>query len=103
MKLLIILSIEEHTDIVRKILADEGVPMYSETDIYGFKTDRHQPDLSNWFAHENDGTFSKLFFSIQTEEAVDNVLQSVKNYNAQHEDSKNYPLHAYQLNIEKHV
>lgn len=103
MKLLIILSIDEHADTVRKILARVGVSIYSETDIYGFRTDKHQPDLSNWFAHKNDGTFSRLFFSMQTEESVVKVLSEVEAFNKEHEESSQYPLHAYQLNIEKHV
>lgn len=100
MKLLIILSIEEHTKIVRKLLREEGVPVYSETDIYGFNTEEHKPDISNWFAHDHDERFSKLFFSIQTEHAVSRVLDAVRKYNLEHENTKNYPLHAYQLNVE---
>jgi hypothetical protein len=100
MKLLIILSIEEHTPIVRKLLREEGVPVYSETDIYGFNTEEHKPDISNWFAHDHEERFSKLFFSIQTEEAVKRVLEAVKKHNEEDLHTKNYPLHAYQLNVE---
>ena len=100
MKLLIILSIEEHTQIVRKLLREEGVPVYSETDIYGFNTEEHKPDISNWFAHDHNERFSKLFFSIQSEAAVKRVLEAVKKHNQENKNVQNYPLHAYQLNVE---
>jgi len=100
MKLLIILAIEEHTKEVRKLLREEGVPVYSETDIYGFNTEDHKPDISDWFVHDRQDRFSKLFFSIQTEDAVKRVLKAVKVHNEEHKNTKNYPLHAYQLNVE---
>lgn len=100
MKLLIILSIDEHKQDVRKLLKNEGVPVYSETDIYGFNTEEHKPDMSNWFAHDHVERFSKLFFSIQTEGAVKRVLEAVRKYNSNEKHDKSSPLHAYQLNIE---
>ncbi len=100
MKLLLIMSIEEHASEVRKILRDNGVTVYSETDIHGFSTEQHKPDISNWFATETFKRFSKLFFSIQNKEAVATVLNAVKEYNQLNAESKNYPLHAYQLNVE---
>ena len=103
MKLMIILSIEEHTKQVRKLLREEGVPVYSETDIYGFNTEEHKPDISNWFAHDHRERFSKLFFSIQTEDAVKRVLEAVRKHNEEHKNAENYPLHAYQLNVEASV
>ncbi|MTI86990.1 MAG: hypothetical protein FH748_03370 [Balneolaceae bacterium] len=100
MKLLIILSIEEHTQEVRKLLREEGVPMYSETEIYGFNTEEHKPDLSNWFAQNQDERFSKMFFTFQEEQAVSRVLDAVKQYNREHSETRYSPIHAYQLNVE---
>lgn len=103
MKLLIILSIEEHTKDVRKLLIKEGVPLYSETDIQGFTTEEHKTDISNWFAHDTVERFSKLFFTMQSKEIIKRVLVAVKAYNQEHVDAANYPLHAYQLNVEASV
>ena len=103
MKLLIILAIEEHTKDVHKLLMQEGVPIYSETDIQGFNTEKHTPDISNWFAHQNEARFSKMIFSIQSEEVVAKVLLAIKGFNQEHVNEVNYPVHAYQLNVEASV
>ncbi len=103
MKLLLILSIEEYKDSVRKILAREGVPVYSETDIHGFKVGNSSTDLSNWFAQAPQGTFSKLFFSIQSEDSVKRVMKAIEDFNREDESNENYPIHAYQLGIENYV
>ena len=103
MKLLIILCIEEHEKQVRRLLSDQKVPVYSEINILGYSNEHHDADITNWFAHQDVERFSKLFFSIQSAEAVKKVLAAVKNYNEEHEGEKNYPLHAYQLNVEEAV
>lgn len=102
MKLLIILSIEEYADEVRRILARQKVSMYSETEIYGFKADKHQPDIANWFAKGGHGIYSKLFFSIQDESCVSRILDEIKSYKTQREGDSN-PIHAFQLEVEKVV
>jgi len=101
MKLLIILSIEEYTDDVRKILSRQKVPIYSETNVHGFKTEEYQPDISNWFAKDAHGVYSTLFFSIQDEDCVKRVLKEVKEYNKQTGAEKQNPLHAYSLSVEE--
>ncbi|MFH5885841.1 hypothetical protein ACG2F4_16155 [Halalkalibaculum sp. DA3122] len=101
MKLLIILSIEEYTDDVRKILARQKVPIYSETNVHGFRTDEYQPDITNWFAGDDHGVYSTLFFSIQDGACVERVLEEVKAYNRETGAEKQNPLHAYSLNVEE--
>lgn len=101
MKLLIILSVEEHTDEVRKILARQKVPIYSETEVHGFRTEAYQPDISNWFANNEHGIYSTLFFSIQDESCVDRVLGEVRSYNKQQGEDQPNPLHAYSLNVDQ--
>ncbi len=103
MKLLLILCIEEHEKEVRKLLRKEKVPMYSEVDVQGYLNENSDADVSNWFAHDEVKRFSKLFFCIQTDEKVSAVILAVKNYNESHEGMKNYPLHAYKLNVEETV
>lgn len=103
MKLLIILSLEEHADDVRKILARQKVPIYSETEIHGFKTGAYQPDISNWFARNDHGVYSTLFFSVQDEASVKRVLDDVRDYNSNEESVRQNPLHAFQLNVEEAV
>lgn len=103
MKLLIILSIEEYTDDVRKILARLKVPIYSETNVHGFRTEEYQPDITNWFAGDDHGVYSTLFFSVQDSNRVKQVLKEVKEYNEKAGGAKQNPLHAYSLNVEESV
>lgn len=102
MKLLIILSVEEHTNEVRQILARQRVPVYSETEVHGFRTEAYQPDISNWFARDEHGVYSTLFFSFQDEEAVQRVMEEVKEYN-EHQGQPSNPLHAYSLSVDQSV
>lgn len=101
MKLLIILSIEEYTDDVRKILSGQKVPIYSETNIHGFRTSEYQPDITNWFAGDDHGVYSTLFFSVQDGACVKRVLDEIKTYNQKSDTGKQNPLHAYSLNVEE--
>ncbi|WP_372638631.1 hypothetical protein [Fodinibius sp.] len=103
MKLLIILSIEEYTDDVRKILARQKVPIYSETSVHGFRTGEYQPDITNWFAKDDHGVYSTLFFSIQNGGCVKRVLDEVKVYNRESGAEQQNPIHAYSLNVEESV
>ncbi|WP_138431500.1 hypothetical protein [Fodinibius saliphilus] len=103
MKLLIILSVEEYTNDVRKILARQKVPIYSETEVHGFRTEAYQPDITNWFAHDEHGVYSTLFFSFQDEESVKRVLDEVKSYNVEKGEEQSNPLHAYSLEVDKAV
>jgi hypothetical protein len=103
MKLLVILCIEEHEKQVRRILRDNKVPVYSEINIQGYNNEYQKADITNWFAHDEVERFSKLFFSIQSNESVKEVLDVVRTYNDNHEGMKNYPLHAYKLNVEESV
>ncbi len=103
MKLLIILSIEEYTDDVRRILAKQKVPIYSETQVHGFRTEEYQPDISNWFAKDDHGIYSTLFFSIQNEPCIKKVMEEVKTYNNTQGKGQQNPIHAFQLNVEAAV
>lgn len=100
MKLLIILSIAEYANEVRELMVRNNVPVYSETEMYGFRTERHQPDIRSWFSHGDQGIYSTLFFSFQKEETVKNILKEVEVYNKDHDHNGDNPLHAYQVAVE---
>jgi len=103
MKLLVILCLEEHKKEVRKLLSNQKILMYSEVDVQGYKNETQDADIDNWFVNNKVQRFSKLFFFIQIEEKVNNMLQAVKNYNESHVGIKNYPIHAYKLNVEETI
>lgn len=100
MKLLIILSIAEFADEVRTMMAQNNVPVYSETEMYGFRTEKHKPDIRTWFSQGDQGIYSTLFFSFQNEETVKNILKEVEQYNREFESGRDNPLHAYQIAVE---
>lgn len=105
MKLLIILSIEEYADEVRRILVNQRIPIYSETEIKGCRCDSGNKavDLTNWFANTDTMVYSHLFFAFQNEESVEKILSEVDHNNRMHGEDQTNPLHAYQLNVEKSV
>ncbi|MCG2588544.1 hypothetical protein [Rhodohalobacter sulfatireducens] len=100
MKLLIILSVGEYEDKVRAMMTKNNVPIYSETEMYGFRTADHQPDIRSWFSQPDKGIYSTLFFSFQDEATVKKILDDVNEFNSKMEDNTENPLHAYQIAVE---
>lgn len=100
MKLLIILSIAEYSNEVRALMTKNNVPVYSETEMYGFRTEKHKPDIRTWFSREDQGIYSTLFFSFQDEKTVKQILQEVDQHNKQFRGNHDNPLHAYQVAVE---
>lgn len=100
MKLLIILSIAEYADEVRSMMTRNNVPVYSETEMYGFRTEKHKPDIRTWFSQDDPGIYSTLFFSFQKEETVKTILAEVEQYNKDKAHNGDNPLHAYQIAVE---
>ena len=103
MKLIVILCIEEHTPDVRKIFAEQKVPIYSKIESKGYKNREFLADKSNWFSHGGNGTFSEVFFSFVPAEISNNLLDAVEHYNQEHPNAKNYPLHAFELDVTRTV
>jgi len=100
MKLLIILSVAEFANEVRSMMTENNVPVYSETEMYGFRTEKHKPDIRTWFSQGDQGIYSTLFFSFQSEETVKAILEEVKEYNKEFEGDRDNPIHAYQIDVE---
>lgn len=101
MKLLIILSIAEYSNEVRSMMTRNNVPVYSETEMYGFRTEKHKPDIRTWFSQDEQGIYSTLFFSFQDESTVKKILKEVEEYNRNLEGDRDNPLHAYQIAVEE--
>lgn len=101
MKLLIILSITEYADEVRRMMSENNVPVFSETDMHGFRTEKHHPDVRSWFSQADHGIYSTLFFSFQSEATVGVMLEQIRSYNEKFKGDRDNPLHAYQIDVEK--
>lgn len=80
-------------------MTKNNVPIYSETEMYGFRTGKHQPDIRNWFSQPDRGIYFTLFFSFQNEETVKNILEDVNKFNKESKEGTDNPLHAYQLAV----
>ena len=103
MKLIVILCIEENTPDVRKIFREQKVAVYSKVESKGYKNQEFIPDTSNWFSQGRIGTFSEVFFSFVPAEQSENLLDAVQHFNDEHPNAKNYPLHAFELDVTRTV
>ncbi len=103
MKLLIILSIAEYADEVRKMMSENNVPIFSETEMHGFRTEKYHPDVRSWFSQGDYGVYSTLFFSFQSKEKVSHMLDEIRAYNERYKGDRDNPLHAYQVDVEAFV
>jgi hypothetical protein len=103
MKLLVVMSIEEHSAEIRKLLRDHGVIVFSETDIRGYKfaPGTAGEDRSNWFAHADPAVYSHLFFSVVDVDRARNAMNAIGAYSG--ERRLDNPIHAFQVNVEHFI
>ena len=100
----VLTSNDAETQMMAMVLATQSinkdVPVYSETEMYGFRTEKHKPDIRTWFSQGDQGIYSTLFFSFQNEATVKSILEEVAKYNEEYEGDRDNPLHAYQVAVE---
>lgn len=102
MKLIAILSIEDYHPDLGKIFKNLEIPVYSELDMTGFRSEKgNSQALQNWFAHKKTGVFSKLSFAFVPENQAEALMKAIEVFNTE-KSSKN-PVHAFQLNVEKAI
>jgi hypothetical protein len=103
MKLLVVMSIDEHSAGIKRLLRERGVIVFSETDIrgYRFAADTGGDDRSNWFAHTDPAVYSHLFFSVVAADRAELAMDAIGEYSA----SRNLvnPIHAFLVNVEKFI
>lgn len=85
------------------MMARNNVPVYSETEMYGFRTEKHKPDIRSWFSQPDQGVYSTLFFSFQNDATVKKILEEVRAHNDQFDDEHDNPLHAYSVEVDEHA
>ena len=103
MKLLVVMSIDEHSAEIRKLLREHGVIVFSETDIRGYKFTPagEGGDRSNWFAHADPAVYSHLFFSVVEKERALEAMNAIGAYSSQRRLEN--PIHAFQVNVEHFI
>ena len=99
LKLVFVLSVEDLQKEVGQLFQQAGIAIYSSMNIEGIKTNQTNSDANNWFAAGTTTIYSTANFSFTSEESAQTLIDLVREYNSNH--SENFPLHAYQLAVEK--
>jgi hypothetical protein len=101
MKIIALMSIEEHIPAIRKILTTLGVSVFSEMDMTGVKYPLTINERENWFSHDEHAISSHLFFAIVDEQRADAVITAAEAYSkSSHLEN---PIHAFLMNVEKFI
>jgi len=103
MKLLVVMSIEEHSGEIRKLLREHGVIVFSETDIRGYRFPREGDggNRDNWFAHSDPAVYSHLFFSVVEAAKAAAAMEAIGEYSRTR--GLLNPVHAFRVNVEQFI
>lgn len=101
MKLIVVMSIEEYADHLRKIFIMHKVPVYSEAPIQGFKFQEEHHEQDDWFVHRHVTIYSHLIFAFVDAEKAQELLSAIEHYSS--EQKLLNPIRAFQLAVEKTV
>lgn len=99
MKLLMVTCLKEDQKLVMEIFHQSGVPVFSATEIVGFKEGDPNNLMDNWFSRGSAPFDSWLSFSFTDEGKSDRVLQLVKEFNQKR--ATNFPVRAFVVPVEK--
>ena len=89
----------DHEEELRKIFKDSNTPIYSKLDVKGYKIKSENLDFANWFGDSIDGDRSVMFFAFVPKENMEMIFDRVRAFNDQ--DDRVFPLHAFQMPVEK--
>ena len=101
MKLVIVTVVDYYKKDIIKLFKEAHIHNFSESDIEGFKTAASVKLSSNWFASEQTGSDSEMFFSFTEEKNVDVLFGLIKEFNANLET--NNPIKAVVVPIERFI
>ncbi len=103
MKLLVVMSIDEHSPEIKRLLREHGVIVFSETDIRGYKFSGEGAEggRGNWFAHTDPAVYSHLFFSVVEAGRARVAMAAIAAYSRNH--GLLNPIHAFLVNVEQFI
>ena len=101
MKLIVVMTVDQYVDSLRKLFVKHKVPAYSESEISGFRFFNEENDLDNWFAQNQRPVSSKMLFSLVEKKKADELMSSIEEYSKA--CSITNPFRAFQLDIEKAI
>ncbi len=99
MKLVVFMCVDEFAKDARKLLQENKVVAYSESNIRGYKLS-DDDESENWFAAKHYPDNSKIFFTMVDEEKATQLMEALEQCKL-NKDPNN--VHAFQLGIEKHI
>ncbi|MGM0589405.1 MAG: hypothetical protein ACQETE_13365 [Bacteroidota bacterium] len=102
MKLIVLMSVEESSDVLEKLLVNHKVPVFSGLNVEGYKMTAREFENESWFSDKGMGVYSHVYFSFLDEKHADSVLSAIEDYNEHQEDSPN-PLRGFQLDVERSI
>jgi len=99
MKLIMIMSVAEHTEELRKLLSLHQVPVFSELDMKGVKMESQLSDRENWFGHAKPPAFSNLILAAVDDEKASELMKALSDYSKKSHSTA--PIHALQLSVDQ--
>ena len=100
MKLVGIMSLKEHRRKVREVLKNQGVQIFSETDILGHTTETLA--RIGWFATpQQTPEYSTLCFAIVPDENAAPILDAIAALGP--EDDSGHPIRAFMVPVERMI
>lgn len=102
MKFVIILSIEECHEQLRRIYRDHGVRIFSEVDIRGYPlspTDGSAP--FGWFSDADPAVYSTAGFAFLRADKADRLMDAIADYSCEGEPA--HPIHAFMMPVDRSV
>jgi hypothetical protein len=99
MKLIMIMSVAEHTHELRKLLSLHQVPVFSELDMKGVKMDSHLSDRDNWFGHTKLPAFSNLILAAVDDGKAIELMKALSAHSKQSHSTA--PIHALELSVDQ--
>ena len=101
MKLVIVTVVDYYKKDIIKLFKQAQINNFSESDIEGFKTSASVMQGSNWFASDQRGADSEMFFSFTEDENIDELFNLIKEFNSNLET--NNPIKAIVVPIERFI
>ena len=101
MKLIVIMSVATNAGGLEKLYSEHRVPVFSETDIQGFRLDDTDLEDRGWFGGGHTPVYSKLSFAFVAENKAAELMAAIQALNdtpgAEHKIS------AFQMDVEKSI
>lgn len=100
MKLIGVMSLRKDRDVVRELLRDRGVSIYSEVDIVGHSTESIA--RYGWFTTPNENPeYGALAFAIVPDDDAEAVYDGIAARQA--DDHTDHPIRAFLVPVEKMI